>query len=428
MRRLLIISWIALIGATRIDLTGGAGDFLLTPFLLLSPLLLAGEAGTIAWRGGSFRLPTNTSWYFLVVSSLVGVVLLSTFLSADPHTAARRSALLAVQVYMVLLVVIALANRPDRRDLLVRGATAGLILCLLLNAVQLGLWFSGNLTTNLGFLNLEVRNYAGLIPRLSGTAHDPSIGGLLILFYLFVLVRFGAPSRMQSLLVTLGVLSLLLTLSRSVVLAGFAMAGTEVLLRSRLRLTRGMVAAGAGGVAAFAALLLVSPTALSGVTATAELLSHRLAFTEGSSSEHAVVMARAWEVATANTKQLLVGIGYGNAYLVLQDLYPGDRYGNFHSLYMTLLAESGIFALVLALVLFGVALLRDNPWRPAVAAMVVYNIFQQNQTDPTLWLVLSFAWLASGSARLSINGDPDPPPTARVSDRRETHEAVLATG
>jgi hypothetical protein len=422
MRELLFICWIALIGATRIDLAGGAAAVLVTPFLVLSPILVAWELGVTAGRGGVFRLPANTAWYFLTVSALIGVVLASTFLSTDQETAARRFALLAIQVYLVLLVVLALANRTDAKRLLLRGASLGLGLCLLLNVVQLAIWFGVMPLPAPGILDLEVRNYAGLIPRLSGTAHDPSIGGLLILFYLYVVVRLGRPSRWRSLLISLGVLSLLLTLSRSVILAGMAMLGVELILKGRIRVGARMVAGTAAGVALAALVLMISPGALERVTATADLLSHRLAFTEGSSSEHALVMARAWEVGTANVKNLLLGIGYGNAYTVLQDLYPGDRYGNFHSLYMTLLAESGVFALVLALILLGVALLRESPWRPAVAAMIVYNIFQQNQTDPTLWLVLSLAWLSTEPApaakRVPAAGD-----TVRAAGERELQAA-----
>jgi hypothetical protein len=399
MRDLLFIVWIATLGVTRLDLTGGAVDFLVTPFLVLSPIIILLEAGITAGRGGAFRMPANATGYFLSVSALILVVLLSTFLSVEPQTAARRFVLLALQVYMVLGVMVALANRPDPWQLVMRGAYAGLSLCLLFNLVQIYVWFGGNPLSGIaaGVLELEVRNYAGIIPRLSGVSLDPSLGGMLILTYLFLVVRLGRASPLRALLISLAVASLLLTISRSVILAGMVTLGAAVVLQGRLRVTPRMMGAAAAGGTVVVLLLILFPATLERALAIADLLGNRLLLSEGSSSEHATVMARAWEVGTANVKQLLMGIGYGNAYLALQDLYPGDRYGNFHSLYMTLFAESGIFALVIVLGLFLFPLLRESPWRALVMGMIVFNIFQQNQTDPTLWVVLSLGWLGIGA-------------------------------
>ena len=88
-----------------------------------------------------------------------------------------------------------------------------------------------------------------------------------------------------------------------------------------------------------------------------------------------------------------MGLGYGNAYLELQDMFPGSKYGNYHSLYVTMFAEAGVFALLLMLALLAGPLLRGSFWRPLVAGAVAFNLFYQTTTEPSFWFVLALAWI-----------------------------------
>jgi hypothetical protein len=97
-------------------------------------------------------------------------------------------------------------------------------------------------------------------------------------------------------------------------------------------------------------------------------------------------------------KQVLVGIGYGNAYVMVQDIFPGNEYGNFHSLFVTLFAEAGAPAALLAIGIFVHLLINGGPYRPLIGAMIAYNLFQQAHTDPVLWLSLMLAWVGIGLA------------------------------
>jgi hypothetical protein len=57
MSNVLLALWIALIGADRIDLAGGHGPFILTPFLALSPLVLVAEAARRQRSGTYVTIP-----------------------------------------------------------------------------------------------------------------------------------------------------------------------------------------------------------------------------------------------------------------------------------------------------------------------------------------------------------------------------------
>tara|TARA_B110000263_G_scaffold230293_1_gene224708 strand:- start:128 stop:439 length:312 start_codon:yes stop_codon:yes gene_type:complete len=89
----------------------------------------------------------------------------------------------------------------------------------------------------------------------------------------------------------------------------------------------------------------------------------------------------------------MIGMGYGNSYMELQDVFPGNKYGNFHSLYVTMLAESGVLALILSLILLGYPLGLPGAWRPLVGGFVVFNIFYQTLAEPLFWFALAMAWL-----------------------------------
>ena len=111
-RDLLLTLWLALLGADRLDLFGGATTFSLTPFLALTPVLV------VRLLVGRLRVPTALAIprpalkYVALVCALVVVAGLSVFVSPDPSLSAQRTFLLAVQIVGSLVVVLL---RPDLR-------------------------------------------------------------------------------------------------------------------------------------------------------------------------------------------------------------------------------------------------------------------------------------------------------------------------
>ena len=106
-----------------------------------------------------------------------------------------------------------------------------------------------------------------------------------------------------------------------------------------------------------------------------------------------MLIGRGISEATASLPRLAIGLGYGSAYTVLQDVFPGNRYASFHSLYVTIFAETGIVGLLCILVMFGVPLVQGGRYRALVAGAAVFNLFYQAHTDPAFWLILGLAWI-----------------------------------
>ena len=154
-----------------------------------------------------------------------------------------------------------------------------------------------------------------------------------------------------------------------------------------------MVLATLVGLALLSGGLMVNGSARSTIVRTLEPLAQRMSPTEASTQEHFLLLGRGMEEATESLKRASIGMGYGNSYIELQDVFPGNKYGNFHSLYVTMLAESGVLALILSLLLLAYPLGLLSPWGALISGFVAFNVFYQTLAEPLFWFSLAMAWL-----------------------------------
>ena len=393
MIRALLVLWMALIGANRLDLAGGSLPAVATPFLALTPIVI----GALVWERWANARPLQlgraTLGYLLLAALFLAAVGASALASLDTDTTIARSVLLLVQLGGATAVALMVHDDARALRFVREGAALGVLLFVVMNLLAV-LAFLGALPMTLqvgpASLRLDSFGYAGFIPRLSGTVLDPNQAGLVLLVYAFLAPR----TRWWA----IGLL--VLTLSRSAVLGALAL---------------GIVSAWQFGVARRPAparrLLLAIAVAVVGLVlvarspATVEDTARMIApFAErfgvgegGSSAEHGALIVRAAAEGSRSLPRALLGLGWGASYVVLQDVFPGNRYGNFHSLYGTVFAEAGIVALVSTLAMLLLPLARATPWRPVVAAFIVFNLTYQSATEPAFWFLLALAWVAQSS-------------------------------
>ena len=392
----LLVAWVALLGADRIDLLGGEADFVLTPFLALTPLYLALETVLMAVQRKRVAVPPAAAAYSLVLLLFVSVVLLSTLLGLDVLTSARRSILLLALSGGTLLVALFAIGRPTLGPALALGAELGLGLAVLFSVAQVIAFFSPEADVlRLGpvSIGLEPMAYAGIIPRLTGQVADANRAGLLFLFYLFALAQWGTPGARRRGWISVASVLILLTLSRSAIFAAMSVGLVAALSHGGGRISRGALVTTTCSVSVIAGLLLISPNLRTDVGRALAPLGTRFSLQEGSVREHARLFDRGVREATGSVRRAALGVGYGDSFLLLQDVFPGNKYGNFHSLYVTLMVESGIFALMLSLVLLGIPLISGGQLRPMMAGLLVFNLFYQVLSEPLFWFVLALAWL-----------------------------------
>jgi hypothetical protein len=394
MSKAIFIAWIALLGTDRIDLLGGRGPILLLPFQLLTVLVVASE-----WRrrAAARTLPQITpgaARFAALVLGLLALIALSILRSADVGVSLGRALLLTATAVGVPLAIWGAADRDDILTLLARGACAGLLVAVVFNAAGI-LSLVGVVPTELdaGPLRLSfATSVYELIPRLAGGASDMNRGGLIALVHT-VIIAIAVPAvRGRRAWIALGAILVVGSLSRSVLLAAIP----ALLFTPRLHAARAGRTALALGLAlvALASSALLVPKVREATTRVTAPLAQRFSPQEGSAQAHAFLFERAAEVGTRDLPGTLLGIGFGTSFRVLADFFAGNKYGNFHSTWLTLWVESGIFAALVALALLALPLRQRSPLSGLLAGMILYNAFYNGLSEPLLWVALALVWIA----------------------------------
>lgn len=429
----LLAVWFALLAADRIDFFVGQGPFVLTPFQALTPVLVL-----LAWsdrmrRREPVAVRGRAALLMLLLLALVALVVGSVFVSMDVFRSAMRAMQLvtvAFGVVMLRLLIPASTLTPG----LVRGARLGVrlyaVMCLLQLLALAGVIPESLPSADVPLLRIMPSLHGGLLPRLSGFTNDSNRSGLVLLVYGAVLLWHDGRRHVGTL--ASAVLLMLLTLSRSSLLAAAAALAWETWQswqrpRPRagehdVRVPRSRAADGIGIVAALtmaavALVLLGAPRVRVAAARVLAPVAERFTVERGSGEDHLRLLARGVETGTRSVPVAMHGIGYGSAFLVLQDFFPGDRYGNFHSVYVGIFAEAGIFALLVTVMLIAGPLVWRTPQAPLAVAVSVFGVFYGALAEPTFWFAISAAWLplfsnARPNATSSATATPSTAPSA----------------
>lgn len=396
MSNLLLALWSAFIGADRIDLAGGALPFVLTPFLVLTPVVVLSELWQHRREGRPVVLSRNAMIYATLVAALVTIVFASTLVARDTQISASRAMLLTANAIGTFFLAVVCVGRPGVARALARGAAASLVMFAVFDVVE-ALWWIGRASETLrlgpvliGFGDLQ---NVGPVPRLAGVVGDANRAGFVLLVY-GVLIAIGEPRRrVRAIAIPALVLLLIATLSRSAALGAVATLAVAT-ITGRVLLTPKALFASGLAIAAVIGFSLARPDVFTRIaTVVTSPVVDRLSAGEGSAQSHLALIERGLNEATESIPRAMIGLGYGNSHLVLQDVFPGNKYGNFHSLYVSMFAEAGVGALVLVLALLLTPLLAGGPWRSLIAGAAMFNVFYQTPAEPAFWFALASAWL-----------------------------------
>jgi len=232
----LLLAWMALVGADRVDLFGTRGPFTLTPFLVLSPLVVVGEWWRRRRTGSTLQVPPVTRRLLLLLTMLLACATASVFASRDlPRSAARL-----VQLLLLLSgstgVLLSVRDRPNLPEVLARGARWGIGVSAVVSVLQLLVLAGvvpGELPAGAPVVRLTPFLYAGIVPRLSGLVLDANRTGLLLLLYGWLEATGDPVASRRARWLALVALLLLFTLSRSALLALGGMAVVLAVARWR---------------------------------------------------------------------------------------------------------------------------------------------------------------------------------------------------
>ncbi len=399
-----LVGSIGLIGADRIDLLANDLSFIVKPFLVLPPMVFLLQVWQVA-PNRMFRFtitpPIRRTAPFLVAASLF---LMLTFASIpiglDPERGLVAFADLLLMAIFAYYILFCIWEDPGREKLILRSVTfavvAYIIFCvgeciafshgLRMYTARSGTWLESTFAPG---------TLGDWLPALSGTTMDQNRSAFILVMYLVLLDKFVAKSRYTRVLRWIIGLLVFCTFSKSGILCWLAYHLFSPSFWKRLASRRALLALGTIMVVISSVCVVYQREIFDLMVAweVADAVSYKLSMDPGSSGEsHVLLIQRGWDTWTKSPKTIVAGIGFANAPKALEDFFGNSKYGNFHSLYISTLAEMGLPAFIVLMVLLVYPILRRKGAVPGLAALMVFNVAYQAHMDPMFWLSLALAW------------------------------------
>ncbi len=389
--KLLIILLITFAGADRINFGVNITDaFILTPFLVLSVIYLL---FTILFFMRNIKLNwlIDNQFFLLSFTLFLSLVIMSAVFSPEVIMSSKRIVLLFI-IIIIIIIILSEYDASQINNFLIYSSIAGSILFLIFNGLLLTTWLR-IIQIDLAQIDLIPDTIAYYIPRLGGFSGDVNRGGFILSFYTYILWINRKKLRFSGFLLCINLLMLFLTLSRSTYLLLFILFLSYALLFQRHLFN-----------IEFMSYLLIPLLVLIvgliqmdniGIIEIEPVIEERLSITseKGTSANiHFDLIAKGTKLILADMKYFFFGIGHGVSYLLTDGYYwSGTKYGNFHSQYLSIFIENGVFAFFSFLfftLIYPIYFGKKNIYLPLLIALIFFNIFYQLTNEPTYWLVI----------------------------------------
>jgi hypothetical protein len=403
-----------------IDVLGFAGDFRLTPFLLLSVLYVSSiiVEALIASPALSLKCFDATELAAMCFICLMACSFL--FSIYDPLRVAPAR-LVYTSWLVIFAVVFVNAERESLPLTIVRSTRVFILLDMVAIATQFGAAIAGvELPKYLEGLSIKTLD---AFSRPAGLIYDPNAAAVMLALLLgfSYLAGHGLPKekRLGVPYYIAGLTLATVTISRT----GTVALGLLLLImfqgsahKKKLFLRICLVAF----------ILLCAGAAYLTSTRSADQLteaaSHAFLQRDESNYEHFGVMKEGTLLFFGDAKVFLIGTGWGTEYHYTEAFFPGNKYGNFHCTYISIAVQGGVMALFCLLFLFFKPLMLRHDFGRLAVIFLWSSIFYQYHGYP-LWWILLFAlnkgrirgirvamsrYSAAKATRETITGQPTP--------------------
>jgi O-antigen ligase len=118
-----------------------------------------------------------------------------------------------------------------------------------------------------------------------------------------------------------------------------------------------------------------------------------------STSVHLDLMRRGVEITSSNLQTFLIGKGWGSEYEYTKDYFQTTKVGNFHSMYFSMLVQSGFLGLTPFLLLLVRPIWVHSRWVILTPVILVAGVFYQFHGEPFWWIVLVLTNVGDGIRR-----------------------------
>jgi hypothetical protein len=400
-----LVGSLALIGADRVDLFWGHGFFRLTPFLLFASLVVLIRLLVMGLREG-FQVAISPPFrrqipYVVVLALFLFLAFTSTILGEDPQRGLVALCGLVLVSGLGYCVSARILADPAPEKLVVRSITVALIVWLIFCIGGAIAWSHGETVRLQEEASTSIESMFAptatlfWIPRLSGFCLDANRAGFILVMYLALLDRFGTKTRYTRFLRFVIACFIFIAVSRSAMLCWITYYLFSSGFWKRLSNPRAVFK-----VATLAIVCLLVGLAyrqeiadLAELGQLTDIVSDRLSSDPGSTAgSHFELIQRGFATWTTSTRTVVGGIGFAGAYRVLGDFFGDVKYANFHDLYVSVLAELGLPAFLLLMVLLGYPMIGRKGAASWIAAIAIFNVFLQSFLEPIFWVALALAW------------------------------------
>jgi hypothetical protein len=398
-----LIGSLALIGADRVDLLLGKASFRLTPFLVCASACVFLRLSMIAMQGRldhTISPPMHRQIPYLAgLAVFIFLASVATIFGMDPQRGLMALADLILISILAYCISLRLLADPAPEKLILRSISFGLFVYLVFCIGESIAWKYGIIQTEEGGGSWLENTFAAKtlfwVPRLSGFTIDENRSGFILVMYMALLDRYVPKSRYKSFLRYAIAVFILLAVSRSAMLCWFAY--WLFSKASWSRTNRPRIASWGAGIAIASLLIGFAYHKEIGdalyVWDVSDIISDRLSGQEGTSGgDHIRLIKRGFDTWLSTPHTMATGIGLASAPKVLGDFFGDDKYGNFHCLYVTILAELGLPAFLVLMVLLAYPMIGRKSATASIAAIMVFNAPYQSHMEPIFWLMLALVW------------------------------------
>ena len=320
-------------------------------------------------------------------------IFLSVLFSQDIFISMKRLSLFAIIISSSLLII-SYFDKDQLKTILVKASFVGSGIFLLFNIVIIFGWLKFY-TLESNFINIEPNMIAYFIPRLSGYSLDVNRGGVVLLFFTYYLYNNCKKTNLLKFTLLVNILSIILTLSRTVYLLSFTL--IVIYLLTIVDKTKRKYFIKYIFISIISALSILIYLNQIKIIELEYLIKERSTIDFdlnrfSSSGIHLRLIIDGIKTAFNELKILLLGNGYGTSFLLIHGYYwSGSKYANYHSQYITTLVESGIFSLIsILMVTFIIPVINKmyNYLFPFIIGLFLYNIFYQVILEPIYWFII----------------------------------------
>tara|TARA_B100002051_G_scaffold34081_1_gene27280 strand:- start:287 stop:1531 length:1245 start_codon:yes stop_codon:yes gene_type:complete len=392
MSNILLIIFLSTIGVDRITLMPDA-SFSFTPFILMSFFLLV---FIILFKRNDldFKWILSNKSLLLSFSLFIIFVIISILFSVNINFSFKRFCLLLLIITVIILILSSNPIKDLYRNIFF-GSIFGSILFYIFNIFLLLHWLDV-LKFNSNIIDLEPHTLSYFIPRLGGFSSDVNRGGFILIFYTYYLLTYKSKNEIiKNIIIFINIFFILCTLSRTSYL--FLLVTFFFYMFYFISRNKRIIYSGYLLLTLLITLLIANYFSSKGIINFSEVIKERISFEnkghDSSSSIHFKLIEDGVDVLSSDFKIFLLGNGHGTSYDVIKGYRMSkDKNANFHSQYISVFVENGLFAFIsfLFLTLLIPIMSTKNIFLPIVLGIFFFNIFYQLLNEPLYWFILLF--------------------------------------